>query len=529
MSQASAVLASDPDSSRFKLVRKQLFINSGLLGLSRVLSAATSMITVPVVLARLGIAGYGSWESMMAIAALVTVFQTTISGTLIWKMSAFFGSEEFSQIERLMGVGIAFVLGMFSVVAPLAWTFRHQLTDLANPPVIYRAASLLVIPILVSQLTLGALSETFAAVLIAYQRAGISTLIQTGALMANSAFVIVGLLNDWQVWSLLLGNTVGVIVGIAGQYIAVVRISGIRKVWPSAPSWSESKPLLKYAGFLALGQISIALRDQADKLVLANVGSTSWTAWFGLASRLASLTLVACSFFYVPLVSAVASLAAQGDWPGVRRIYANTMIGMPYIAGVFVVIVASAYDRLLGIWINRSVPEVGPILFTLLAGNITAVVLTGVGSSLCKGLGKVSVETIYIVICVVTNILLKIVLTPWLGPIGAVVASSTSWIFGSVIFVILLHKSVELPNTVIRAAAMIPMMAISIAATRLFASHLPQTQGRFQSALAASGIGAVSAFLFSALLLCFRILEWSAVERVFLSVRNSAVARLGAR
>ena len=513
----------------FSHVRKQLFVNSGLLGVSRFLSTCTSLVTVPVVLSRLGLSGYGSWESMMAIALLVTVFQTTISGTLVWKMSTAWGNADLSEIRRLMGVGIGVVLGMFALVTPIVWAMRYQLVDLSNPPALYRAAALWVIPILVSQTTLGAAGETFAAVLIAHQRAGIATLIQTAALMANSGFVIIGLLHGWQVWSLLLGNTVGVVAAIAGQYLAVARICGIAGVRPRLPNWGEARPLLKYAGFLALGQISIALRDQTDKLVLARVGSTVWTAWFGLASRLASLALIVCSFFYVPLVSAVAALAARGDWAGVRRIYASTMIGMPYLAGAFVVLVASTYDRLLMMWIGRSVPQVGPILFILLFGNITAVVLTGVGSSLCKGIGKVSIETTYIVICVVANVILKLILTPWLGPIGAVLSSSVSWALGSVVFVILMHRAVDLPNTAIRAAAMIPMMFVAVMATRALTGFVPASTTRWEAAVAAAGIGLSSIAIFSALLIATRILPWAAFRRSGAAFQAFALARIGVR
>lgn len=458
---------------------------------------------------------------MMAIAALVTVFQTTISGTLVWKMSESFGNGNLAGIRRLMGVGIGTVLAMFALITPVVWAMRYQLVNLSNIPALYHDAAVWIIPILVSQTTLGAAGETFAAVLIAHQRAGITTLIQTAALMVNSAFVVLGLLNGWQVWSLLVGNAIGVAASIVGQYLAVVKICGIASVRPYVPSWSEAAPLLKYGGFLALGQISIALRDQTDKLVLASVGDPVWTAWFGLASRLASLVLVVCSFFYVPLVSAVAALAARDDWVGVRRIYSNTTMVMPFLAGMFGVLLASAYDRVLMMWIGRSVPEVGPILFILLAGNITVIALAGVGSSLCKGIGRVSLETSYIVLCVVSNVILKLILTPWLGPIGTVLSSAGSWTIGSIVFVIMLHRAVELPKTVFRAAAMLPIMIVAVAVTRAAAEFLKPSTTRWEAAIASTEIGLFSVTLFAGLLVATRILPWATLARAGTAFRAS--------
>ena len=50
--------------SQFTDIRKQLFLNSGLLGLSRFLSTSTALVTVPVVLSKLGPArtGAATWR-----------------------------------------------------------------------------------------------------------------------------------------------------------------------------------------------------------------------------------------------------------------------------------------------------------------------------------------------------------------------------------------------------------------------------------------------------------------------------------
>src|ERR1035441_6912629 len=140
MSDVPAV-SNSAEFSDFTSIRKQLFINSGLLGLSRILSTCTSLVTVPVVLSRLGLGGYGSWETMMAIAALVMVFQTTINGTLVWKMSGAYGNGDLDGIRRLMGVGIGVVMSMFALITPFVWAMRYQLVGLSNIPSPYRDAA----------------------------------------------------------------------------------------------------------------------------------------------------------------------------------------------------------------------------------------------------------------------------------------------------------------------------------------------------------------------------------------------------
>jgi len=465
---------------------------------------------------------------MLALTALITVFQTVLSGTLMWKMSAAYGIGDLRTISRLAGLGLEFALVMCLAVGPIAWAMRFHLVALSAVPVPYRAAALIVLPWLITQTILGGMGDTLGAVLIAHQRAGVTTLTQTGALMANSGFVIFGLMRGWQVWSLLLGSTVGVFAGMAGLYIGVLKVCGGSGIRLSVPAWPEVRPLLKYAAFLAIGQISMALRDQTDKVVLANLGSSLWTAWFGLASRLANLVLVACSFFYVPLVAASGALHAAGDWRGVRRIYDNAMVAVPLVTGAFVVFIASTYDRLLMMWVGRTVPQVGPILFILLAGNITAVVLTGAGTSVSRGIGRVSIETTYIVVCVVCNIVFKLVLTRLIGPIGTVVSSAASWALGSIVFAFLLHRAVDLPKTTIRAALMIPVMAVAILLTRLATGAIPASTTRWNAMASASGIGIMAVATYCILLIATRLLPMSFFRSALPACRDLLRLRIAA-
>ena len=212
-----SAVATSPPMYRMSVtaVRNRLFQNSLLLGLSRLLSTCTALIAVPIIVAKLGLTGYGGWEALMAIAAISTSFQTVISGTLVWKMSEAYGSDNCVEIERLARLGIGVTLILFCIICPTVWVMRSQLVAVSNIPGLYRAVALRVLPWLVTQLALGMAGEVFGAMLISHQRAGVMTLIQSCAVVANNAFVIFGLVHGWQLWSLLLGNTVGVAATIA--------------------------------------------------------------------------------------------------------------------------------------------------------------------------------------------------------------------------------------------------------------------------------------------------------------------------
>ena len=105
----------------------------------------------------------------------------------------------------------------------------------------------------------------------------------------------------------------------------------------------------------------------------------------------------------------------------------------PVAAGLVSVLVLSLYDRLTVFWLGRSVPGIAPILFLVVAGNAIAVILTGSGTSICKGVGKLEIETIYVVTGLILNIILTITLVLAVGAIGTVIASTVSWSIGAVL------------------------------------------------------------------------------------------------
>ena len=62
------------------------------------------------------------------------------------------------------------------------------------------------------------------------------------------------------------------------------------------------------------------------------------------------------------------------------------------------------------------IPEAAPIPSPLLGGNTVAVILTGPGTALCKGIGRVGIETVYVMINLTLNLTLTVLLVIWVGP-----------------------------------------------------------------------------------------------------------------
>ena len=425
-------------------LERRLFQNSALILVCRVVAMTLSVVLVPFVIRGLGFAGYGTWEALMAVSVITAIPQNVIGGTLLWKMSSAFGIGDTVEIVRLARLGVAVTIILFVLVFPLVWPLRRPLVHLLNISVRFQYAAGWILPCLIAMILLGGINETLGAVIRGCQHTGLATVIQTIASVLNSLTVIAMLFLGAGLWSLLIGYCAGFVVTGMGYRALAVRINPGIVLKPAMPRMSDVRPAVKYVSCLLLGTVSASLRTETDKIVLAVFASPTWTGYYGLASRLASLVMETSNFFYVPTIAAVGAMHSRNDWPSIRALYAKLMIVVPLAAGAVVLAVAAFPQHLLVLWIGKSVPEVFPILSLLLCGYASAVMLTGPGTCVCKAIGRIEIEALYVAISLVLNFGLTVFLVFRIGPIGTVIATAGSWLIGSLVFVFHLHRRLPL-------------------------------------------------------------------------------------
>ncbi|MGE5802059.1 MAG: hypothetical protein ACM358_07360, partial [Gemmatimonadota bacterium] len=79
-------------------IERQFRTNSALIIGARIVTACLSLGSIPIVVAHLGVAGFGTWEALLALASFTSVFQSAISGTLVWRVSEAYGRGDAAEI-----------------------------------------------------------------------------------------------------------------------------------------------------------------------------------------------------------------------------------------------------------------------------------------------------------------------------------------------------------------------------------------------------------------------------------------------
>jgi O-antigen/teichoic acid export membrane protein len=503
---AEAAQAAERAASRAHIQRR-LGINSSLIVAARVVTACLSLATLPVVISRLGIANYGIWEALLAFATLSGLFQTAVSGTLVWRMSEAYGRRDHAEIGRLARVGTGIWLVLFLGLWPAAWILRETIVRFLGvaPETVPLAARMF--PVVAALTLLGGVCETLEAIVSGCQRTGLVNVVGAAAQILNYSVVIVWTLTGGGLWALVAGQAVGVAARLAGSGVAARLSFGPFSLTPLAPSRRDLAHG-RYAGFLMIGSVASGLRGQTDRIVLASLASSAWVGYYGIAARLSGLVAEVIAFVYVPILTAVGALNAMGDWEGVRRMYARLMSTISLLTGLIVVIVAGLADRLVVLWLGHPIPEVTLLLWLLMIGNATAVILTGPGTAICRGCGRAGIETTYLAFNLFLNLGLTIALVVAMGPIGTAVATGVTWALSSVLFLFVLHRRLDLPVAASRRAAETAVLAAALAVAVYFTSHLfALPDGRGEALVSLIWWGAASGAVYVALAASFGVVS----------------------
>lgn len=502
-------------------VQKSIFQNSLAIFSGRLLTIFFSFLVIPVVIEKIGIEAYGTWESILAVVAIVNVLQAVISGTTLWLVSNANGKRNVLEVGEYFRLGLFFLICLILTALPTMLVWRESIVEYFKIPESLRQTAFWVLPSVVLLSFFLGVNELFAAVVGGMQRSGSVAMTQAITALAGSTVTIFSLHLGLGFGSLFLGMGVSAVAATLRLYAIAKKLCPSLSLTPKVPNVEFFQKIAPYAGFMLLGAVSAALRDQTDKIVLASSASSIWAGYYGIASRLAGIVMIVCTFFYVPTIAAAGALYARDDRVGIDAIYRDVSSFVSWVVGLSIVLLGCLFDRLMVFWIGYSIPEVGPIFYLLLLGNGFAVMLTSVGTSVCKGMGVVKVETRYIVAGLVLNVALKFALVPIIGGIGGVAATAISWSLASALFVFLLHKFTAIPwQGSIKLIKTLGLIVIFVYFGRILSRYIPIGQSRTEVALFATAIGIGLSITFSASLVFSKVLPYSMFRVGLLRVRS---------
>jgi O-antigen/teichoic acid export membrane protein len=423
----------------YENLTNNIFRNSAVIFLCRIVSTVLQLFTIPVILHFIGMEGFGVWETLLAICHVFVFLQYIVSGTMLWKLPGYFAENRHNTIAKTVSYGITFYLLCFIILWPLILLFSNSILRWMNIDLKYFESSLTILPIVFAFVILNAVTDLFIAVINSSQRAGQALAISTVSNICNYIVVILFLQINFGLYSLMIGIVAGNLFNLVMSVYKAKKICAEITIMPALIRFSELRGVYRYSINLSIGSFASFLRGQADKIVLAYFASSTWVGYYGIANRIASQLMEVSSFFYISIITSASALRSLSDSNAIRALYSKMSFVLSTTGGLAFAVMAGCYNEILIFWVNRVDKEVVIIMLLLLLSNYIAIALTGAGTAICKGLGKIEIETKYLLINMLLNIFLTVGLVATVGALGTVIASAISWTISAIIFSKMFH------------------------------------------------------------------------------------------
>jgi O-antigen/teichoic acid export membrane protein len=287
---------------------------------SRLAQVATRLVTVPVVIAHLGLGGYGIWAIIMTTAAYMRFGSIGVKSAFQKYVAEATGNGDYETANRLLSTGCAGMLALSLVgLVPVA-IYSRQLASMAGVPPEFltsTAHSFTMLAIIMMMANVGAVYE---AIVMGGHRVDLSGNFTTFFTVAEAIAIIVFLhygAGLFAMASVMAASEVGFITCC---YIASKKIVPQIRLSLAHVSKNAIGELFRYAGSYQLVNLLEVLYLSIVPITLLRILGTEAAGIYALTARLVQAALMIPSALILPILSGGAMVFATGSVAEMRTL-----------------------------------------------------------------------------------------------------------------------------------------------------------------------------------------------------------------
>ena len=419
--------------------------------LARVLNMARGVVIVTFLLAHIGLEAYGIWTTIFILVTYVGVTTMGVSNVYIKYVAEFHARREYDKANALLSTGLAVTIPLCSAIF-LVFLFGWQwIAPLLHLPPAHagdgKEAVLIVLGVFLSSIALNAFGDMLT---------GTQQIASTQLFLSISILVELALI----VWLVLIGRGVR---GLAEAYLVRTIVNDGLTMWwarrklkwlhlsPRLISRDSLKYVLHFGGLVQFQSMLATFLNSVERVAALYFVGASAAGLLDVAKKWpVSLSAIPTAFF-AALLPAAAHVDAASNTPdrmgNLRELYLSGSRYANLCTAAFVAVMALWGPAILNVWLGNRLPMRDTLvpLFVVFSIAMQFHMLTGAGTSVFRGMGRVYEEFTY---SVPNLVLLAVALpavrwiegrwSPW--GIGAVVSVATALsacvLMGRVLFVL---------------------------------------------------------------------------------------------
>lgn len=490
-------------------------------GLRYVLVAPIPFIMTPLILHKVGVAGYGTWAIFLAINGLTSLADLGLVGTLSKFVAEYYARQDFAALAKLLNSGLALFLLLDFVIGISVWLsspllssklFRGSTVPTSELAVLLRYFLIVVATNILTQL--------FASITTGLQRLDLTNILSATNALLSACFAGFLLMRGWGLHGLVYGYVGSAILTLSIYLIVVRRLLPQVALNPMRFDRTEARKMFGYSLRLYFTQAAVAVHNQVEKVFLAMLIGVDPVGWYDIASSIALKVRGSIEFVLSPVLPAASELNALGDESRTRELYYRSHKYLALLGVPLVCYVVAISNRFVTLWIGPSMRMIALPLSVLLIVNFLNLA-TGPGFLIFAGIGYLRPGIQSATLGIMLNVLLSFGLIYKFGFAGAVLGTSTSLIVASTFFITLFHRHTGYSFArVLQESYWKPVGCAVLVLVGILTIHPARNSSWFGLA----AIGVVYGILYSVTILLsgfFDSYDWSKIESFIPMVRHA--------
>uniref|UniRef100_E6QMG7 Uncharacterized protein n=1 Tax=mine drainage metagenome TaxID=410659 RepID=E6QMG7_9ZZZZ len=404
-----------PDTTASNMHRPpRLRHNVSITIVARLLYMVTRVGIPPFVLARIGLEAYGIWTTIFILVTYLGLTTLGISNVYIKYVAEFHARREYHRANSLLSTGLAITVPLCSVIFAGIWLGWRWIAPLLHLPASHAAdgkeAVLIVVGIFLSSIAFSVFSDALTGI---------------QEIAANQYFWTISFVVEFVLILILVGHGRG-IRGLAEAYLARTIIEDGLKMWWAIRklpwlrlSWrlasrESLRAVIHFGGLVQFQSLLTICLNSIERVLALLLVNVSAAGLMDLAKKWPqSLSSVPTAFFAAFLPAASHLDASSDEESKVRNLGGFYLRGARYsnlCTAFFCAMMAMWSYPIMHVWLGIKLPMPGVLvpLFVAFSISMQFHMLTGPGTSILRGIGKVWEEFYYSV----PNILFLAVTVP---------------------------------------------------------------------------------------------------------------------
>jgi len=420
-----------PESVTLKILRNTTFNI-----LARIVRTAVYLVIIPVIIYNVGETRYGIWVALFAFVDYLSLLDLGFGGAAVKYTADYYARNNIFGIGQTITTAILF----YSLILPLIVIpvfFADSIVKFFHIPPNNLDEAIFVLRGVLLIFAFSQTTSVFRNILIGLQRMDIQNLCEIVNTFLYALGVILVLKNGLGLRGLILLVGGLRLLLVAAYSLCAFKIAPGIKGGLRHFSGKMFKDFFNYGIKLQVTSIVGLFNFQLDKILIGHFLRLELVTFYELGSKIAMFIRQMPSVLLVPLIPASAELAATGDQ---KRLEAMHLSGTRYIilmAAPIAFFLATMAPTIMMVWMGTNGYSHAILALRILSIGYFFNIITGVTTSMIRGIGILHYEMYSSLFIALTNLTLSLVLIIKIGFVGALIGTAASMTVGNMVY---LHR-----------------------------------------------------------------------------------------